>query len=97
MPSTEESQVGGIRDVKGGDERAENAPLVASEEQALALARASPDKALPIWLTFSADDRDNPRNFGKWRKWYITVMVSFLNVVTYVLLYPLSPPCLSRF
>ena len=87
MPSSEESQIDGLpglADMKGSEAHAENTVLVMSEEQALACARASPSEALPIHLTFSSDDKDNPRNFSKWRKWYITFVVSFLNVLTYV-------------
>lgn len=84
MPYSEESQV---QEPKRLDEQAENSPLIASEEEALAIARASPSKALPIRLTFSSDDTDNPRNFGKLRKYYVTFIVSFLNVVTYVSLF----------
>lgn len=58
--------------------------LALSEEEALAQSRADPEGMLPIYLTFAPDDRDNPRNWAKWRKWYITCFASMLNVVTYV-------------
>ena len=62
----------------------EASTLLLSEDQALAKARSSPQDALPILLTYAPDDRDNPRNWPKWRKWYITCLVSMLNVFTYV-------------
>jgi len=58
--------------------------LVMTEEQAFAKARANPNEALPILLTYSSDDIDNPRNWSKLRKWYISIFVSMLNVFTYV-------------
>jgi len=36
-----------------------------TEESALARARKNPQDALPIYLTFSNDDKDNPRNWPK--------------------------------
>jgi hypothetical protein len=66
------------------DAHSEDLTLVLSEEQALARARHSPEEALPICIAFAHDDRDNPRNWGKLRKWYITFFVSMLNVLTYV-------------
>ncbi|KAJ5649147.1 uncharacterized protein N7484_002870 [Penicillium longicatenatum] len=56
--------------------------LVMNEEQAFAKARANPNEALPILLTYSSNDHDNPRNWPKWRKWYISIFVSMLNVFT---------------
>ncbi|BDD60104.1 hypothetical protein MPDQ_001934 [Monascus purpureus] len=86
MLPEEESQIGAEQgfgsDFKGTDLQSENMPLVLSEEQALAKARARPNEALPLHITFSAGDKDNPRNWPKWRKWYITAMASWLNVVT---------------
>lgn len=55
-----------------------------SEEEALQHARQNPDDDAPIYLTYSFTDRDNPRNWPKWKKWYITCFVSMLNVLTYV-------------
>jgi hypothetical protein len=66
------------------DAHSEDPTLVLSEEQALARARHSPDKTLSICIAFAHDDRDNPRNWGKLRKWYITFFVSMLNVLTCV-------------
>ena len=60
-------------------------PLMVTEEEAFTRARNSPEEALPLCITFSHNDRENPRCWPKWRKWYITIMVSMLNVITYVL------------
>lgn len=60
----------------------ESSSLVLSEEQALAKARANPNEAMPIQITYAPDDVDNPRNWPKWRKWYISIFVSMLNVFT---------------
>lgn len=55
-----------------------------SEEEALQHARENPDDEAPVYLTYSFNDGDNPRNWPKWKKWYITCFVSMLNVLTYV-------------
>lgn len=68
------------------DSRRENSTLVLSEEQALAKARSNPNDALPIIIAYGSNDLDNPRNWPKWRKWYITIVVSMLNVFTYVII-----------
>lgn len=62
---------------------AEKYVLVLSEEEALQRARQSPDEALDIHIAYADDDPDNPRSWPKWRKWYITIFVSMLNVITY--------------
>ncbi|KAI9368963.1 polyamine transporter [Aspergillus egyptiacus] len=64
------------------EESGDSRPLVVSGEEALALARNSPNEALPLRITFGHGDRDNPRCWGYWRKWYITCFVSMLNVIT---------------
>jgi hypothetical protein len=82
---TAEMQTGEIQDVeKVTDSFRESSSLVLSEDQALAKARSSPDDALPIVITYGLNDSDNPRNWPKWKKWYITIFVSLLNVFTYV-------------
>lgn len=68
----------------------QNRTLLLSEEQALARARSNPNDALPILIKYAVNDPDNPRNWPKWRKWYITCVVSMLNVFTYVHV-PFSP------
>jgi hypothetical protein len=78
-----EGQVGfDATDRKVEEAHSEDLKLVLSEEQALARARHAPEEALPICIRFAHDDRDNPRNWGKLRKWYITFFVSMLNVLT---------------
>lgn len=67
---------------KNSDVYRENRPLMVTEEEAFARARNSPDEALPLCITFSHNDRENPRCWPKWRKWYITIFVSMLNVIT---------------
>ncbi|KAK6384273.1 hypothetical protein LTR65_009749 [Meristemomyces frigidus] len=56
--------------------------LLLNEEETLARARAHPDDATPMFVTFALHDTDNPRNWPKWKKWYITCFASFLNVIT---------------
>ncbi|KAL3456047.1 major facilitator superfamily domain-containing protein [Aspergillus heterothallicus] len=72
------SDVGG----KSEGEVSDHLSLVVSEHEALARARSSPDQPLPLRITFAPGDRDNPRCWGYWRKWYITCFVSMLNVIT---------------
>lgn len=61
-----------------------------SEEEALQHARENPDDEAPVYLTYSFNDGDNPRNWPKWKKWYITCFVSMLNVLTYVASNPIK-------
>lgn len=61
-----------------------NERILLSEEEALQHAREHPDDDRPVYLTYSFNDRDNPRNWQRWKKWYITCFVSMLNVLTYV-------------
>lgn len=56
--------------------------LTMDEDAALARARAQPEDPTPIYITFAQRDPDNPRNWPKGKKWYITCFASFLNVVT---------------
>ncbi|KAJ5524000.1 hypothetical protein N7494_010650 [Penicillium frequentans] len=79
-----EPHLGETRDIeKVSDAFQESASsLVMNEEQAFAKARANPNEALPILVTYSSDDHDNPRNWSKLRKWYISIFVSMLNVFT---------------
>lgn len=69
---------------KNTDACRQSRALLLSEEEALEKARSSPNDALPIQIIYAASDPDNPRNWPKWRKWYITCVVSMLNVFTYV-------------
>ncbi|KAF2013580.1 MFS general substrate transporter [Aaosphaeria arxii CBS 175.79] len=56
--------------------------LKLSEYEAFSWIRLHPDERAPITLAFAAHDIDNPRNWSKARKWYITSFVSMLNVLT---------------
>lgn len=53
-----------------------------NEEEALDWCRKYPNSAEAIYITYSQDDKDNPRNWGLGRKWYITCLVSMSNVLT---------------
>ncbi|KAL2840900.1 polyamine transporter [Aspergillus pseudoustus] len=77
---SEEHNTGGKDEIS--DQQRDHLSLVVSEDEALARARSSPDEALPLRITFGPGDRDNPRCWGYWRKWYITCFVSMLNVIT---------------
>lgn len=63
-------------------EEGEKGGLLLDEEQAIARVKAYPDDATPIYLTWSHNDSTNPRNWPKWKKWYITCFASFLNFLT---------------
>lgn len=67
-----------------------------SEEEALQHARENPNDEAPVYLTYSFNDGDNPRNWPKWKKWYITCFVSMLNVLTYVGPFPKCASSSSR-
>lgn len=56
--------------------------LFLSEEEAYLRAVERPNEVRPMYIIYGPDDKDNPRNWGKLRKWYITVLVSFTNVLT---------------
>lgn len=68
----------------GAQQAVHNERNLLSEEEALQHAREHPDDDRPVYLTYSFNDKDNPRNWQKWKKWYITCFVSMLNVLTYV-------------
>lgn len=63
-------------------EEGEKGGLLLDEEQAIARVKAYPDDATPIYLTWAHNDSTNPRNWPKWKKWYITCFASFLNFLT---------------
>ncbi|KAI9738449.1 MAG: hypothetical protein M1818_005346 [Claussenomyces sp. TS43310] len=70
-------------DEKVETSRKENAGrLFLTDEEALAVARGHHHDNEPIYVMFAPNDRDNPRNWGVARKYYITTFVSLLNVVT---------------
>lgn len=54
-----------------------------SEEQAIKRAQELPNDTEPIYLTYAFGDKENPRNWPKWKKWHITCFASMLNVLTY--------------
>lgn len=86
--AAEDHHIDSPRDVtlehKISDSYREDLSQVVSEEEALARARRAPEEALPLCIVFGPGDPDNPRCWARWRKWYITCVVSMLNVVTYV-------------
>lgn len=89
MASDEEKQLGLSQTPPDSSDKGDveylgkpNSKLALSDHEALAQSRENPEGMLPIYLTFAPDDRDNPRNWAKWRKWYITCFASMLNVVT---------------
>ncbi|KAI4721934.1 MFS general substrate transporter [Aureobasidium sp. EXF-10727] len=85
-PSEVEKKIDSERSSTSGRTRSEiedvNARLWLSEDEAYHYAKAHPDESREIYITFSPDDRDNPRNWGKAKKWYITCFASSLNVLT---------------
>lgn len=78
-----ESEENRVED-KSSDSGREDEKLIVPEDRALALARANPNEALPILVTYGFNDKDNPRCWPKWKKWWISFFVSMLNVITYV-------------
>jgi hypothetical protein len=61
-----------------------NSRLWLSEHDAYHEAKTHPDGTREIFIIFSPDDKDNPRNWSKAMKWYITCFASSLNVLSYV-------------
>lgn len=59
-----------------------NGKLFLSEDEAYLRATQNPQDDRPMYIIYAPDDKDNPRNWGTFRKWYITVLVSFTNVLT---------------
>ena len=56
--------------------------LLLNEDEALAKVRTERALTAPIFVTFNAHDPENPRDFPRWKKWYITCFVSGLNVIS---------------
>lgn len=56
--------------------------LLLSEEEIIARVKANPDDSTPLYLTWAPDDKTNPRNWPKYKKWQITCFASFLNFLT---------------
>lgn len=59
-----------------------NGRLILSEEEALAWCRGHPQDKESIYIVWSRDDKENPRNWGHARKYYVSVFASLLNTVT---------------
>lgn len=53
-----------------------------TEEDAFTRARSDPTEQRLLYIIFSPNDRANPRNWPKWKKWYITCFASLLNILT---------------
>ncbi|KAF2765387.1 MFS general substrate transporter [Teratosphaeria nubilosa] len=68
--------------IEDGSRTNEPSGLVLNEEEALARAREHPSDTTPIFITFSQEDPSNPRNWAKWKRWYVTCFAAFLNVIT---------------
>ncbi|KAF2140952.1 uncharacterized protein K452DRAFT_229687 [Aplosporella prunicola CBS 121167] len=52
------------------------------EEKILDYAKTHPNDPEPFYVTYAINDKDNPRNWPNWKRWYITCFVSLLNVLT---------------
>lgn len=85
-PSEIEKKIDSERSSTSGRTRSEieniHQRLWLSEDEAYQHAKAHPDETREIFITFAPDDKDNPRNWSKRRKWYITFFASSLNVLT---------------
>ncbi|KAK4496830.1 hypothetical protein PRZ48_012814 [Zasmidium cellare] len=57
-------------------------PILCNEEEAFARIRAEADSPVPICITFSHNDPENPRHFPRWKKWYIVGLVSYFNLIS---------------
>lgn len=60
----------------------EHRQLSLSEYDAVCHIRIQPYDKTSIAIVFGPQDLDSPRNWSKARKWYITCLVSMLNVLT---------------
>ncbi|KAI0475657.1 major facilitator superfamily domain-containing protein [Xylariaceae sp. FL0804] len=64
------------------DDEQKGPRIFLDEDRAWTQARKSPQTALPVYLIFPSDDKDNPRNWPKWKRWYICCFANWLNVLT---------------
>lgn len=65
--------------------RRENAgKLFLTDDEALAWASAHPKSKEPLYIVFGQNDPANPRHWATARKYYVTILVSMLNVITSV-------------
>lgn len=53
--------------------------ITLSEQIALEHARAFPEDTTPLRICFAKDDKDNPRNWSRKWKWYLSLLVGWLN------------------
>ncbi|KAG9897091.1 hypothetical protein KCU94_g10375, partial [Aureobasidium melanogenum] len=85
-PSEIEKKIESERSSTSGRTRSEieniHSRLWLSEDEAYHHAKAHPDETREIFITFAPDDKDNPRNWSKAKRWYITCFASSLNVLT---------------
>lgn len=56
--------------------------IILSEAEAYERARAHPEEKKPLYVNFAPNDVDNPRNWTKAKKWYVTCFVCLLNILT---------------
>lgn len=56
--------------------------LYLSEEEAYLRALSKPNDKRPMYIIYAPGEIDNPRNWAKWKKWYITIIASLANVIT---------------
>ena len=54
--------------------------VVCTADEAYEIARKNPSDSRLLYIIFSPGDKDNPRNWSKMKKWYITCFASMLNV-----------------
>jgi hypothetical protein len=85
-PSETEKKIDSEKSSITGRTRSEiedvNSRLWLSEDEAYLHAKQYPDETREIFITFSPNDKDNPRNWSKAQKWYITCFASSLNVLS---------------
>ncbi|GME28937.1 putative polyamine transporter [Neofusicoccum parvum] len=71
-----------LKSIPDADSPSRDTRVLLSEQQALRRAIELPNDTEPVYLTYAFDDKENPRNFPKWKKWWITCFASMLNVLT---------------
>lgn len=82
--SPTKSNNGGDRDdnLETGGVVHDEGRLILTEDEALDRARKYPKDKEPIYLCYSTTDRDNPRNWTKGKRWWVTCLVCWFNVLT---------------
>lgn len=71
-----------VDETKHIDDIEKDHKLVLTDDEALERARRNPQDTTPIYIVYSDNDKDNPRNWPKWKRWYITLFVNSLNILT---------------